>query len=70
VPSFRGTAVKSRHEPIGGFAELEGRDIPGGCKDCDAFQRLVKKDDEGVWDLTTFHDNSCPFFLARKAELN
>jgi hypothetical protein len=56
--------MSARHEPIA-FGELEGRAIPGGCQDCDAFQRLVRSD-EGVWDLTTYHDNSCPFLLARK----
>jgi hypothetical protein len=61
--------VKARHEAIAFSELLEGQDVPGGCSDCDAFQRLVKSD-EGVWNLTTYHDNSCPFLLARKAEMN
>ena len=58
----------SRHEP-NAFSDLEDKDIPGGCRDCNAFQRLTKSE-EGVWDLTTFHDNTCPFLLARKARGN
>jgi hypothetical protein len=68
VPAFGDDGMNARHEPIA-FSEWEGQDIAGGCDDCDAFQRLVKSD-EGVWDLTTYHDNSCPFLLARKAGTN
>ncbi len=60
--------MKANHEPAG-FAQIEGKILAGGCDDCNAFQRLVK-DDDGVWVLTTFHDNSCPFLLARKPGRN
>ena len=48
------------------FNKSEGKDIAGGCDDCSAFQRLVK-DEDGIWVLTTFHDDTCPWLLARKA---
>jgi hypothetical protein len=57
--------MKANHEPVA-FTQLEGKDLPGGCDDCGAFRRLVK-DDDGIWVLTTYHDNTCPFLLARKA---
>ena len=57
--------MNARHEPVA-FSQLEGKDIAGGCSDCSAFQRLVK-DEDGIWVLTTYHDNTCPFLLARKA---
>jgi hypothetical protein len=62
---FGGSEMKAHHEPIA-LTQLQGKDIPGGCADCTAFQRLVKEED-GIWVLTTFHDNTCPFLLARKA---
>jgi hypothetical protein len=48
------------------FKKVGEQRIEGGCDDCSAFQRLVK-DEDGIWVLTTFHDNTCPYLLARKA---
>ena len=56
--------MKARHEPII-LGQLEGENIPGGCSDCNAFQRFAK-DEDGIWTLTTYHDNTCPWLLARK----
>ena len=57
--------MKSHHEPIA-LSQLEGKDVAGGCADCSAFRRLVK-DEDGIWVLTTFHDDTCPWLLNRKA---
>jgi hypothetical protein len=48
------------------FKKVKGQEIAGGCDDCNAFQRLAK-DGDGIWVLTTFHDETCPWLLARQA---
>ena len=43
---------------------LPNRPIPGGCDDCDAVQRLTT-DGAGIYVLTVFHDDTCPWLNAR-----
>jgi len=43
---------------------LAGRRIPGGCDDCDAYQEMTT-DGAGVYVLTVFHDDTCPWLNAR-----
>jgi hypothetical protein len=51
------------------FSGVAGREIPGGCEQCDAFQVMTEAT-EGVWSLVVHHDDWCPFLRARKAEAN
>jgi len=37
------------------------RRIPGGCKDCNAYQTAVLSD--GIYHLTVHHDPTCPYYL-------
>ena len=46
------------------FSDLVGRETPGGCSECDAFQ-TVGEESEGVWVLVVHHDDACRFFRAR-----
>lgn len=39
---------------------LDGARIPGGCDTCDAYQ-TVRRLARGVWDVTVYHDDWCPF---------
>jgi len=48
------------------LSPLEGERIPGGCDRCDAFQ-IVEPIDGGVWTLTVYHDDNCPFLKESKA---
>ena len=48
------------------FAELAERRIPGGCNDCDAYQRMTQAA-AGLWVLGVFHDAGCPAHAAREA---
>jgi hypothetical protein len=41
------------------FGPIDGARIPGGCEDCDAFQKPVQIA-FGVWVLQIFHDDWCP----------
>ena len=43
---------------------LSDQPIPGGCDDCDAVQRLTT-DGAGIYVLTVFHDDTCPWLNAR-----
>lgn len=43
---------------------LPDQPIPGGCDDCDAVQRLTT-DGTGIYVLTVFHDDTCPWLNAR-----
>jgi hypothetical protein len=42
---------------------LDGRRVPGGCAECDAFQTAELVEPE-VWKINVVHDDDCPF-LAR-----
>jgi hypothetical protein len=46
------------------FSDLVGRETPGGCSECDAYQ-TVREEAEGVWVLTVHHDERCRFYRAR-----
>lgn len=48
--------------PLGLPLDVE---IPGGCDDCGAFQRL-ERDDLGIYHLRIYHDDSCPTYRARR----
>jgi hypothetical protein len=47
---------------------LEGRRIPGGCDQCDAYQ-TVEPIEAGVWKTTVHHDDGCPVLAAYEAGL-
>jgi hypothetical protein len=51
------------------LGSLEGREIPGGCDQCDAVQRTTKVAPR-VWAITIAHDDDCPFLRSRKAKSN
>jgi hypothetical protein len=51
------------------FRSLEGREVPGGCDQCNAVQRSVEVMSR-VWTLTIAHDDDCPFLRAKKAKSN
>lgn len=42
---------------------LDGARIPGGCDDCNAYQK-VRLESAGVWSVTVCHDDWCPFLAA------
>ena len=46
------------------FGALAGRELPGGCDLCDAFQTLDEVE-PAVWLLTVHHDADCPDYRAR-----
>ena len=53
------------------FSALTGREIPGGCDDCNAVQTMEEDATiPGVWHLTVKHDDECPFLRARRAGAN
>jgi len=39
---------------------------PGGCDDCDAYQDLRFDAGIGVWWCTVHHDDTCPWWRARR----
>ena len=43
---------------------MTGRRLPGGCDDCDAYQRVTRYAD-GLYLLTVFHDDTCPWLNRR-----
>ena len=45
------------------FSGLVGRELPGGCEDCSAYQTMTEVT-PGVWSLTVHHDDTCPFYRA------
>lgn len=49
----------------GMLGPLDGARIPGGCAHCDAYQ-TVSPVTAGMWDMTVYHDDWCPFWLARQ----
>lgn len=50
----------------GELGALDGKQIPGGCDYCDAYQTVTPVV-SGVWNITVHHDDDCPF-LARMKE--
>jgi len=40
---------------------MTGHRMPGGCKDCSAYQTLDRHD-TGVYILTVHHDDTCPAY--------
>lgn len=51
------------------FDSLAGKRILGGCPTCDAEQRLEEVA-PNMWSLIICHDDWCPFWRARDAEMN
>ena len=45
------------------LAQMAGREIPGGCMDCDAYQ-VVTVLDGGHSIINIRHDDTCPTFRA------
>ena len=43
------------------LAQMAGREIPGGCMDCDAYQRVTDQGG-GVFAVTVAHDDTCPTY--------
>jgi len=35
-------------------------EIPGGCDDCNAYQKVVQEG-HNLFKITVFHDDTCPF---------
>jgi hypothetical protein len=46
------------------FSALVGKQIPGGCGECDAYQTM-RQEQPGVWMLVVHHDDDCPSYRAR-----
>jgi len=49
--------------PTSALDALAGRQLPGGCDDCDAYQTVTRQPNEtwgGVYVLTIHHDDGCP----------
>lgn len=44
---------------------LDGKHIPGGCDQCDAYQTATAIA-VGVWNITVHHDDWCPFLKSVK----
>jgi len=51
------------------FNSLTGRDLPGGCDMCSAFQTVETLSD-GVWHLVIHHDDACPVLRASRRRTN
>jgi hypothetical protein len=51
------------------LSSLAGKQIPGGCATCDAYQ-TVREVTPGIWSLTVHHDDECPEYRVRKAGSN
>jgi hypothetical protein len=51
------------------FGSLEGREIPGGCDQCNAIQRSTEIAPR-IWSLIVVHDEDCLTLRAKKANLN
>jgi hypothetical protein len=53
------------------FNSLAGRELPGGCDDCNAVQ-IMREDVAvaGVWHLVIHHDDGCPALRSRRAGTN
>lgn len=48
------------------FSGMQGRRIPGGCEECQAYQTVVS--DGRLHRITVHHDNTCPTYRAMKKE--
>jgi hypothetical protein len=46
------------------FSNLTGREIPGGCAECSAYQTM-RQELPGVWVLVVHHDDDCRFYMER-----
>lgn len=44
--------------------EAVGQDIPGGCDDCDAVQRM--REDDGIYVLSIQHSDDCPALASHR----
>ena len=44
------------------YQQLDGRQIPGGCLHCDAYQ-IMRPIVDGAWRLTVAHDDDCPRWI-------
>jgi hypothetical protein len=51
------------------FRKVHGKQIPGGCDTCDAFQTMDEVS-HGVHMLTVHHDDDCPTLRAMNADTN
>jgi hypothetical protein len=51
------------------FRKAHGKQIPGGCEDCDAYQTMDEVRPR-VHMLTVHHDDDCPTLRAMKADEN
>jgi hypothetical protein len=47
------------------FGPLDGAEIPGGCDQCDAYQKVGPIKD-GIWGITVYHDDWCPLIKKQK----
>jgi hypothetical protein len=54
-----GNSRTFRRQLVDMLAPLDGRQIPGGCDTCDAYQ-TVRPLTAGVWNITVHHDDECP----------
>lgn len=54
-------------KPTPRHARLEGKQIPGGCEDCGAFQTL-EADSLGIYVLRIHHDDTCPAYRSMRQE--
>jgi hypothetical protein len=50
------------------LAALDGAQIPGGCDHCDAYQKVTAHAHglPGIHMISVFHDDDCPWYLARQ----
>lgn len=48
------------------FDKIQDVNIWGGCDQCNAYQKVVKIED-GIWNMTVFHDDWCPIHGAEEA---
>ena len=47
------------------FAAMAGRQIPGGCDDCDAYQTMTQQ--HGIHVINIHHDDTCPTWRQHQA---
>jgi hypothetical protein len=51
------------------FKSVEGDEVPGGCGQCHAIQRMTEVEPR-VWSIIVAHDDDCPTLRAKKAKSN
>jgi hypothetical protein len=44
---------------------MDGAEIPGGCDECDAVQK-VRAIKAGIWDIEVIHEDNCPAMARTK----